>query len=145
MTTTILGLPTLAKINDASFLAELKPSKNLQRLFIVIHCLALGASAANALPLAAKLAIIFLIGLNFKIGFSRLKNEHRKIRYSEKLGWTVSDGGNFVAVIIAKTTVITTFFIFLHLQNKAAILIASDALNEGDYRQLIVKLKMTMN
>lgn len=133
----------MAKINDTPFLAELRPSKNLQRLYVVIHCLALAASVANALPLAVKLVVIVFIGLNCKIGFPRLKHEHRKLKYSEKSGWAISKGDDFVAVIIARTTVITTFFIFLHLENKDTVLIANDALTEDDYRQLIVKLKMS--
>jgi hypothetical protein len=135
----------MAKNIDTPFLAELKPSKKLQHLFILVHILALGASLANALPFALKLAIVTFIGVNFKIGFARLRIERRKIKYSEKLGWMVSEGDDYVAVTIARTTVISTFFIFLHFQDKAAMLIPNDALTEDDYRQLVVKLKMTVH
>jgi hypothetical protein len=135
----------IAKKHGAPFVAELKSSRKLQRLVIVIHLIALGASVVNALPLVVKLAIAILIGLNFKINFPRLKIEQRKIRYTEKLGWEISEGGDFVAVEILKSTVVTTVFIFLQMHDKATILIANDALREDDYRQLIVKLKMTVH
>jgi hypothetical protein len=135
----------IAKKHGAPFVAELKSSKKLQRLVIVIHLIALGASVVNALPLVVKLAIAILIGLYFKINFPQLKIEQRKIRYTEKLGWEISDGGDFEAVEILKSTVVTTAFIFLQMQQKSTILIANDALREDDYRQLIVKLKMTVH
>jgi hypothetical protein len=135
----------IAKKHGAPFVAELKSSRRLQRLITVIHLIALGAGVVNTLPLAVKLAIAILIGLNFKINFPLLKIEQRKIRYTEKLGWEISEGGDFEAVAILKSTVVTTFFIFLQMQNKPTILVANDALSEDDYRQLIVKLKITVH
>jgi hypothetical protein len=135
----------IAKKHGAPFVVELKPSKKLQRLIIVIHLIALGASVVNSLPIAVKLAIGAVVGLNFKINCPRLKIEQRKIRYTEKLGWEISNGGDFEAVAILKSTVVTTVFIFLQMHNKPTILIANDALREDDYRQLIVKLKMTVH
>ena len=134
----------IAKKHGAPFVAELKSSRKLQRLVIVIHLIALGASAVNALPLVVKLAIAILISVNFKINFPRLKIEQRKIRYTEKLGWEISEGGDFEAVEILKSTVVTTFFIFLQMQGKPTILIANYALSEDDYSRLIVKLKTTV-
>lgn len=135
----------IAKKHGAPFVVELKPSKKLQRLIIVIHLIALGASVVNSLPIAVKLAIAALICLSFKINFPRLKIEQRKIRYTEKLGWEISDGGDFEAVEILKSTVVTTVFIFLQMHNRPTILIANDALREDDYRQFIVKLRMTVH
>jgi hypothetical protein len=135
----------IAKKHGALFVAELKSSKKLQRLAIAIHVIALVAGIANALPLMLKLGLSALIGLNFKINFPKLNIETRKIRYTEKLGWEISEGGDFEAVKILKSTVATTTFIFLQMQNNPTILIANDALGEDDYRQLIVKLKMTVH
>jgi fucose permease len=135
----------IAKKHGAPFVAELKPSKNLQRLIIVIHVIALSAGIVNSLPMVVKLTLAALIGLNFKINFPQSKIEQRKIRYTENLGWEISDGGDFVAVAILKSTVVTTVFIFLQMHNKPTILIANDALREDDYRQLIVKLRMTVH
>jgi hypothetical protein len=135
----------IAKKHGAPLVAGLKSSKNLQRLVIVIHLIALGAAIASALPFAARLVVAILIGLNFKTHFPSLKNEQRKIRYTEKLGWEISEGGDFEAVDILKSTVVTTFFIFLQIRKKPTILIANDALSEDDYRQLVVKLKMTVH
>lgn len=130
--------------SGSPFIVELKPSIKLQRLLIVMHILALGASIANALPFVLKLGLASLIGLNFKMNFHRLKIERRKIRYTEKLAWEISYGGDFETVDILKSTVITTTFIFLQMQDKPTILIANDALGEDDYRQLVVRLKITV-
>jgi hypothetical protein len=133
-----------AKKHGAPFVAELKPSKNVKRLFIAIHLTAFGASIANALPLMLKLTIAILIGVNFKINFPKLNNERHTIKYTEKLGWEISIGGDFEAVTILKSTVVTTAFIFLQMQDKPTLIIASDALEKDNYRQLIIKLKMTV-
>jgi hypothetical protein len=133
----------IAKKQGAPFVAELKPSKNLQRLVIVIHSIACVATVSNALPLVAKLAIVVLVGVNFRVNFPRLKNEQRKIRHTEKLGWEISDGGDFKAATILRSTVVTTFLIFLHIKDNPPILVANDALSMDDYKQLLVKLKMT--
>lgn len=110
---------------------------------IVIHSIACVATVSNALPLVAKLAIVVLVGVNFRVNFPRLKNEQRKIRHTEKLGWEISDGGDFKAATILRSTVVTTFLIFLHIKDNPPILVANDALSMDDYKQLLVKLKMT--
>jgi hypothetical protein len=133
------------KKHGTTFLIELKPSKIVHRLLIAIHLIALGASFANALPLILKLVTAAFIGLNYKLTVRRLNNGQRKIRHTDKQGWGISDGGDFEAIAVAKSTVVTSFFIFLHMQDKPALLIACDALSEDDYRQLIVKLKMTLH
>lgn len=134
----------IANKEISPFLARLKPSKKLQQLVITVHLIALVASFANALPIAIKLIVAALIGLNFWISFPKLIKEQRGLRYSEKRGWEMAEGRDFTAVDILKSTVVTTVFIFLHIRDKPAILIANDALSEDDYRQLIVKLKMTV-
>ena len=133
----------IAKKQSAPLLIELKPSKKLQKLVAIIHFIAIGASIANALPIAVKVGLVALIGLNYKFNFPKFNNEQRKIKYSEKAGWEISNSGDFEAVEILKSTVITTFIIFLQAKNQPALLIANDALNEDGYRQLIVLLKMT--
>jgi hypothetical protein len=133
----------ITKKLNAPFVAQLKPSKKLQRLVIVIYLLAFATSFANALPMYLKLILVLVIGLNFKRSFPILKQERHKIKYTEKLGWQISGSGEFESIEISKSTVITTTFIFLHIHNKSAILIANDALNENDYRELTVRLKIT--
>ncbi len=127
------------------FLAELKPSKLLQRLNIVLHIAAWFACFANALPLLVRLGIACLIGLDFWFNFKRLKSGQHLISYSETKGWQLADNGDFENIQILSSTVVTTFLIFLHIANKPSILIAHDALSEEDFRRLIVKLKMTAN
>lgn len=77
--------------------------------------------------------------------FHKVTNEKRSIKHSENLGWQISNGGDFEAVEILTSTVITTSFIFLQVQDKPTIIIANDALSEDDYRRFIVKLKITVH
>jgi hypothetical protein len=139
------GNQLVANKFSSPFIAELKPSKKVQHLLIAIHAIALGACFANALPLPFKLITALLIAFNFKITFPAFKTENRKISYSEKLGWQITKDIDFESVEILKSTVITTFFIFLHLRNQPALIIANDALDEDAYRELIVRLKITAN
>jgi hypothetical protein len=84
----------------------------------------------------------------------RLNTEHYAIKHTEALGWEVSEGGDFAPVEILKSTVTTPFVLFLHFKysyqaqtgkpgDKKSLLVLRDALNEEDYRCLIVKLKTT--
>lgn len=125
------------------FLAELKPSKNLQYLVMLTHGLAIAASFANTLPMLVKIIVVLCIFLHFKFTFPKFCQEHRKLKYSDKRGWELADGGDYEQVEVLPSTVLTTVFIFLHLRNRTALVIANDALSESDYRHLLVKLKMT--
>jgi toxin CptA len=124
---------------------ELKSSKRLSQLLVVMHVLALGSSIANALPLAAKLALLTAICLHFWFVFRQLKSKQYTIKQSEAAGWEISDGHDFFEPVqILNSTVITVFAIFLHFNNHAgnqSVLIVNDALSEADYRHLIVRLK----
>jgi len=134
----------LPKKPEPLLLLKLKPSRRLKQLIVVIHALALGSSLANALPIAVKLALLTGIGVHFHFTVKRFKTEQRTIRHNEALGWGISDGDDFKPVQILASTVITVFAIFLHFTDNAqkqSMLIINDALNEDDYRRLIVRLK----
>lgn len=139
-----VGIHLIAQKFNSSFVAELKPSKNLQYLVQTIHGIALVACFANALPLTWQFAVALLICLNFKITYPKFNTEKRKIRFTEKSSWEIANGDDFETIEILSSTVITTAYIFLHLKNKAPIVVASDALNQTEYRQFIVKLKITI-
>ncbi|MBK8814015.1 MAG: hypothetical protein IPN42_00120 [Methylococcaceae bacterium] len=113
---------TLTK-QSATFFAELKPSRRFQYLIAVIHLLATGACLANALPTAIKLGVITLITANFIRLNRNLKSESRQIKYSGKSGWEISTAVGREAVEIVRSSFISTSVIFLHLNNKAPILI----------------------
>lgn len=134
----------MPKKHELPLLLELKPSKRLKQLLVVMHVLALGSTIANALPLAVKLALLTGICLHLWLVFKRLKSGQYTIKQSEAAGWELSDGNDFEPVQILNSTVITVFAIFLHFNNNAgkqAVLIVNDALSEADYRRLIVRLK----
>jgi len=139
----------LSKKHEPSLLLAFKPSERLKQLLIFMHVLALGACAANSLPIVVKLGLATAICMNFWFGVKHLKNEHHGIKHTEALGWEASSNSNdFESIQILDSTVITIFAIFLHIKSqnagKQAILILNDALNEDDYRRLIVKLKTSL-
>ncbi|MDO9268826.1 MAG: hypothetical protein Q7T96_06905 [Methylobacter sp.] len=134
----------MPKKHEPSLLVELKPSQRLKQLLIIMHMLALASSIANALPIIVKLALLTGIYMHLQFIIKRLKNEPYKIKHTEASGWEVSSGDDFKSIQILNSTVITLFAIFLHFNNhahKQSVLIVNDALNEDDYRRLIVRLK----
>lgn len=134
----------MPKKHEPPLLLELKPSKSLKQLLVVMHGLALGSSIANALPVAVKLVLLIGICLHLWFLFKRFKSEQCSIKQSEAAGWEISNGNDFKTVQILNSTVVTVFAIFLHFSNdagKQSVLIVNDALSEADYRRLIVRLK----
>ncbi len=130
--------------HEPSLLVELKSSKRLKWLLIVMHALALGSSIANTLPMTVKLALLTGICMHLRFVISRLKNEQYKIKHTEALGWEVSNGNDFKSIQILNSTVVTLYAIFLHFNknaHKQSVLIVNDALSEDNYRRLIVRLK----
>jgi toxin CptA len=139
---------------ESSLLLTIKPSKRLKKVVIFVHTLALGASMANALVFAIKIGLCASICIHCWWTVKRLTAERYAIKHTEALGWEVSEGCDFASVEILKSTVITTFVLFLHFKlgsqaqpwkssHKKTLLVLNDALAEEDYRCLIVKLKTT--
>ncbi len=144
----------MPKEYKAALLLALKPSRRLKKMLVFIHVLALATGLANSLGFAIKISLCALIGLHCWLTVRRLDTENHTIKYAEALGWELSTGDGFVSIEILKSTVITTFALFLHFKyksqppsirmaDKKTLLILSDALAEEDYRCLIVKLKTT--
>lgn len=134
----------MPKKHEPPLLVELKPSKRLKRLLVIMHVLALSSSIATTLPAAVKLALLTGISMNFLFIIKHLKSKQHKIKHTDALGWEISDGNDFIPIQILNSTVISVFAIFLHFTKNAhkhSILIINDALTEDDYRGLIVRLK----
>jgi hypothetical protein len=144
----------MSDIYQTALLLALSPSKRLKKLVIFVHMIALGAIMSNALVFAIKISLCAFICMHCWLTVRRINAEHFTIRYTEALGWEVSEGCDFTSVEIIKSTVITTFALFLHFNHssqvqswkpghKKTLLVLNDALGEEDYRCLIVKLKTT--
>lgn len=140
--------------SEFGLLLTIKPSKRLKKMVVFAHTLALGASMTNALAFAIKISLCALICIHCWWTVKRLTSERYAIKYTEALGWEVSEGCDFVPVDILKSTVITTQTLFLHFKHssqaqswksghKKTLLVLNDALAVEDYRSLIVKLKTT--
>ncbi len=139
---------------ESNLLLTIKPSKRLKKMVFFVYTLALGASVANDLAFAIKTSLFALIGMYCWLTVRLINAEHYTIKHTEAFGWEVSKGGDFASVEILKSTVITTFVLFLHFKHgsqaqswksshKKTLLVLADALAEEDYRCLIVKLKTT--
>ncbi len=140
--------------SESGLLLSMQPSPRLIKTVIFIHTLALGAGIANALTLGVKIGLcIFICGHGWWT-VRRLNAEHYTIKHTEALGWQLLNGNDVVSIEILKSTVITTFALFLHFKyastaqtwkagSKKTRLILNDALADEDYRRLIVKLKTT--
>jgi hypothetical protein len=144
----------MPKEHKAALLLVLKPSNRLKNIVIFIHTLALVASMVNSLALSIKVSLFALIGMHCWLTVRRVNADHYIIKHTEALGWELSEGCDFASIEILKSTVITTFALFLHFKyrsqaqswksaNKKTLLVLNDALADEDYRCLIVKLKMT--
>ncbi|MDD5461252.1 MAG: hypothetical protein PHG00_06415 [Methylococcales bacterium] len=134
-------------------LLTIKPARTLKKWVIVIHTLALAAGMANALPVVIKISLFAVICLHLRYALGRLNAQKYTIKYTDALGWEISEGHDFYPITILRSTVITTYVLFLHFKPgfrigypksgiKKTLLILKDSMAEDDYRYLIVKLKM---
>ena len=138
-----------------ALLLTIKTSKRLRSLVILIYSLAVCASLATALALAIKICLYSFICISGWLTLRRLHSDQYTIKHTEALGWEIAKNCDFVQVDILKSTVITTFALFLHFKfaphsqpwnskYKNSLLILSDTLGEQDYRWLIVRLKTSV-
>jgi len=139
---------------EPALLLVIKPSLHLRTLVLLIHALAIGASLANDLSLVFKSALIIGTCLQGWITLKHLQHNQFTIKYTDSIGWQISNEHDLVAIEILNSTVITPFAIFLHYKKnslssikitrrKHSRLILDDALADEDFRRLIVKLKIT--
>jgi xanthine/uracil/vitamin C permease (AzgA family) len=134
----------LPKKHEPPLSVELQPSRRLKQVLVTMHLLALASSIANALPVIVKLALAIGVGLHLYFVLTRLKSDQYAIKHSETSDWEIASDNDFKPIQILNSTVITLFAIFLHFNknaHKQSVLIVNDALNEDDYRRLIVRLK----
>lgn len=125
----------------------LQPSARLKKFIVIIHLLALTACMTNALTPIFKMGLAAIVGVHFWFTRQRLKNEHWVITHNDAGGWEAFINGQFEAIQILDSTVITRVVVFLHFKYRNTvrcnIIILSDALAADDYRQFIVRLKTT--
>lgn len=108
-----------------------------------MHALALAAALIAGLAWPLKLVVVFLVVYDGWQHCRHLKHENRTLHYSDQAGWRMEQGAEVEPIEIMASTTLTTKIIFLHLKHKPAQIIASDAMEESEYRYLLVKLKLT--
>jgi toxin CptA len=137
----------MSKQDEVLLMLDIKSSKRLKRIIAFLHLLALGACIANSLINSIKLGLCFGVCIHYWLVIKQQTNEHYQIRYSNESTWQISSSYGIESVEILKSTLITIFFIILHIKSqftdKLTILVVSDALSDDDYRRLIVQLITT--
>jgi hypothetical protein len=142
---TSMPKPTLPKSTASPSLhLTLNPSIKLQQFNLAAHGLALIAVFLNNLPWLLRIAIAVIVASDLWIKDKRIKNESRIITYNDRSGWQLKTGANLESIDILTSTVVTPAVIFLHTKARPAQIIVHDALDEDDFRRLIVKLKLTI-
>ena len=141
--------------NNLSLSLEIQPSLRLRRMLMGLYFLGLLALFISVLSIFIKIVVsVFVLGVAW-VTIKRLNSSYYSIRYSDNLGWEFSAGGNYISIDILQSTVITPYLLFLHFKEsskrdyglfstKRACLIFNDAITDVDYRNLVVKLKITV-
>jgi toxin CptA len=137
----------MSKQDEVLLMLDLKPSKWLKRTLALLHVIALIASIVNSLIISVKLGLCIGVCAHYWRVISSQTKPHYQIRHSDRSGWQVSSKNGIDSVEILKSSIITIFFIILHIKSqytdKLTILVVFDALSDDDYRRLIVQLKTT--
>jgi hypothetical protein len=119
------------------------PSRRLKYALLAAHGLALSACLISALPWPGKLLLSLALPAHLYFAVRHIGRHLVAIRYSEGAGWHLAEE----QVIILPSTVLTPFAIWLHFKppsaRKKALLIVKDAMSDGEFRRLTVKLKIS--
>jgi toxin CptA len=115
---------------------------------IIAWASALLASVMNSLPVALKITLFIAIAIYGYFEFKRLRTLQHCLEHTET-GWRLASGNEFTEIKILPSTVLSIVAIFLHFkpenQPEQSLLIFRDVLDEDDYRQLTVRLKITVS
>jgi len=128
-------------VTSAQFLVE--PSKRLKYALVAAHGLALSACLISALPWPGKTLLGLILSVHLYLDVREIDARHDAIRCHEGSGLHINDE----PVLVLPSTVVTPLAIWLHFQpqgtRKKTLLIVNDAMPEHEFRQLIVKLKIS--
>lgn len=119
----------------------------LIKSLIVLHALAVISVCIPPLFFVYKVALLIAVLISLFVSTNKeLKSKKCNISHS-LIGWEISYSENdFSSIEILPSTVITPYFLVLHFrqqnQAKQTILIGMDALNDDEYRKLIVTLRI---
>ncbi|MGJ0483824.1 MAG: protein YgfX [Methylomicrobium sp.] len=118
-------------------------SRYLKQALLVGHGLALIACLLSVLPWPGKLLLSLALPAHLYFAVKNADRQHVTIRYLEGSGWHIDDK----QVMILPSTVLTPFAVWLHFTSQSArkrgLLIVKDTMPDAEFRQLIVKLKIS--
>jgi hypothetical protein len=118
-------------------------SLHLKYALLAGHGLALSACLISALTWPGKLLLSLALPVHLYFAVRNVDRQQVTIRYLEGSGWNI----NGEPVLMLPSTVVTPFAVWLHfkpeLARKNALLIVKDAMPDPEFRQLIVKLKIS--
>ena len=133
------------------FLVAIKPSPRFAVLLLLFHAIAAIAVYAAALPLYARLAIILLILLSLVYYMARdifllLPSSWRDITLNQNIVSVISGDGSVFSGQAANKTIASPHCVVLRIRFDnhrfpVSRVIFPDALGEGEFRGLCVRLK----
>ncbi len=123
-------------------------SRDLLILINCLHVLSILACWLNALPLAVRVLIFFMLSYSWYFQLKGRKAEHTYLRYTSNVGWSVAFRGqdSYDSLILKPSTVAGNILTILHFDLESGsktLMIFKDAMKANDYRKLIVLLKIT--
>lgn len=139
----------MSKAAEATLIFAVVPSSMATTCLHACYLSALTACWLNGLAIGYRLFLGSLLGMAWLSQAKGLRARSCYLRYTAQQGWSISfDGGNeYRTVTIKSSTVVGSLVTFLHYatDDKAfdTMVIWKDALTPGDYRRLIVKLKLS--
>jgi hypothetical protein len=92
---------------------------NLRNIMVFIHGLAFVASMINTLVFSVKLSLCVLVSIHCRITLKRLSRITHTVKFTETLGWQLSEGQDFVPINVLNSSVITTKVLFLHFNYRS--------------------------
>ncbi len=134
---------------EATLIFAVGPSRLAAICLHLCYVAALAACWLNGLAPGYRIFLTAMLGAAWLGQAKGLRAHTRYLRYTGFQGWSMSfDGGNeYCAVTIKSSTVVCGLVTFLHYASDVkafnTLVVWKDALVPGDYRRLIVKLKLS--
>lgn len=133
---------------EPSYSFQPQSSQYIELSCILMHGLAVIATAANTLPLLIKTIIFSTIVIHLCFYLHQIKHlKHHHIHFSDADGWSIGLNENpSQAVTLIGSSLSTRWLILLHFKTEKhpsqSLLIGRDSLSTHDYQRLRLMLKL---
>jgi hypothetical protein len=142
-------LPSLSKKFAVTQTFKIGQSPFFIKWLFIIHAIAILAVLTIVLTTVYKIVLVVAILVSLTVYLKKENSFKRLIlRHVEVSGWEIASFENqFSSIQLLPSSVLTQYLIVLHykIQNKKkrAIIICNDTMTNGNYRKLLVALKIS--